>query len=48
LISALSDTVVASATVMLVVAMAGIFSWAASTLGVIGRGGQPRIEPYHE
>ncbi|MDD3981732.1 MAG: TRAP transporter large permease, partial [Spirochaetales bacterium] len=35
LISALSDTVVASATVMLVVAMAGIFSWAASTLGVI-------------
>jgi C4-dicarboxylate transporter DctM subunit len=35
LVSALSDTVVASATVMLVVAMAGIFSWAASTLGVI-------------
>ena len=35
LISALSDTVVASATVMMVVAMAGLFSWAASTLGVI-------------
>ena len=35
LLSALSDTVVASATVMLVVAMAGLFSWAASTLGVI-------------
>lgn len=35
LISSLSDTVVGSAVVMFVVAMAGIFSWAASTLGVI-------------
>ncbi|HEY9053987.1 MAG TPA: TRAP transporter large permease [Rectinemataceae bacterium] len=35
LLSALSDTVVSSAVVMFVVAMAGIFSWAASTLGVI-------------
>lgn len=31
----LTDTVVSSAVVMFVVAMAGIFSWAASTLGVI-------------
>lgn len=35
LIASLSDTVVGSAVVMFVVAMAGIFSWAASTLGVI-------------
>ena len=40
LISALSDTVVGSAVVMFVVAMAGIFSWAASTLGVIDAAAQ--------
>ncbi|MHB0895995.1 MAG: TRAP transporter large permease [Spirochaetales bacterium] len=40
IISALSDTVVGSAVVMFVVAMAGIFSWAASTLGVIDAAAQ--------
>jgi len=40
LISALSDTVAGSAVVMFVVAMAGIFSWAASTLGVIDAAAQ--------
>jgi C4-dicarboxylate transporter DctM subunit len=40
LLSALSDTVVGSAVVMFVVAMAGIFSWAASTLGVIDAAAQ--------
>ncbi|MFA5852267.1 MAG: TRAP transporter large permease [Spirochaetales bacterium] len=40
LISALSDTVAGSAVVMFVVAMAGIFSWAASTLGVINAAAQ--------
>jgi C4-dicarboxylate transporter DctM subunit len=35
LYKALTDTVVSSAVVMFVVCMAGIFSWAASTLGVI-------------
>lgn len=40
IISALSDTVAGSAVVMFVVAMAGIFSWAASTLGVIDAAAQ--------
>jgi len=35
IIEALADTAVSSAVVMFVVSMAGIFSWAASTLGVI-------------
>ncbi len=35
LFQALVDTIVGSAVVMFVVSMAGIFSWAASTLGVI-------------
>ncbi|MGB9686849.1 MAG: TRAP transporter large permease [Rectinema subterraneum] len=35
LFQAMADTVVGSAVVMFVVSMAGIFSWAASTLGVI-------------
>jgi C4-dicarboxylate transporter DctM subunit len=40
LVSSLAETVAGSAVVMFVVAMAGIFSWAASTLGVIDAAAQ--------
>ena len=40
LVSSLVETVAGSAVVMFVVAMAGIFSWAASTLGVIDAAAQ--------